>query len=363
MGLSAWLARRAVAGAHVLLVEAPGGWLVRVRAEQALRRRGWHVALSPADADVLLVCGTPGSRLSSAVELVWDQLPGPRSRIDVASELGVDDALDRARRRLLDDAWQRRDATARAVTPQLDSGDHGDMDHGDMDHDDMDHDDMDMAPGGLPLAEGADDRDGLEMDVLNVRLGPVLPAWPAGLVLRCTLHGDVIASAEVVDGTPGEAHDVAPPAEQLPAWRCDRMADLMALAGWDAGAARARRVRDLELAGETETARQERETLVRQVRRSRALRWSLRRLGPLTAAETDRLGLSRRYSGDAHDRVLAWLDAPEHTEGAAPASSGGAPDPHTLAGLVTGLDLAAARLVVASLTLDPLAPSPEVQHA
>jgi hypothetical protein len=353
MGLSAWLARRAVAGAHVLLVEAPGGWLVRVRAEQALRRRGWHVALSPADADVLLVCGTPGGPLSSAVELVWDQMPGPRSRIDVVSETGVDDALDRARRRLLDDAWQRRDATARALTPRLDSDDHGDMDHGDMD----------MAPGGIPLAEGADDRDGLEMDVLNVRLGPVLPAWPTGLVLRCTLHGDVIAAAEVVDGTPTEAHHVTPPDEQLRAWQYDRLADLMALAGWDAGAARARRVRDLELAGETQTARQERATLVRQVRRSRALRWSLRRLGPLTADETDRLGLSRRYSGDAHDRVLAWLDAPEHTEGAAPARSGGAPDPHTLARLVTALDLAAARLVVASLTLDPLAPSPEVQHA
>ena len=72
----------------------------------------------------------------------------------------------------------------------------GDMDHGDMDHGDMDHGDMEMAPGGIPLAEGAEDRDGLEMDVLVHPLGPLLDRWPGGLELRVTLHGDVVADAE-----------------------------------------------------------------------------------------------------------------------------------------------------------------------
>src|SRR5699024_755889 len=64
------------------------------------------------------------------------------------------------------------------------------------------HGGMDMAPGGIPLAQGGDDRHGLEMDVLHLALGPVLPFWPAGLVLRCSLQGDVVVGAEaaVIDG-------------------------------------------------------------------------------------------------------------------------------------------------------------------
>ena len=89
------------------------------------------------------------------------------------------------------------------------------MDHGGhgMDHGGMDHGDMEMSPGGIPLAEGGEDRDGLEMDVLHVRLGPVLPHWPAGLVLRCSLQGDVIAEAqaELVDGPALQDDDGAPP--------------------------------------------------------------------------------------------------------------------------------------------------------
>ena len=69
------------------------------------------------------------------------------------------------------------------------------MDHGDMDHGDMDH--GSMSPDGIPLAEGAEDRDGLEMDAIHLPLGPVLRHWPAGVVLRLTLHGDVVADAEV----------------------------------------------------------------------------------------------------------------------------------------------------------------------
>ena len=75
--------------------------------------------------------------------------------------------------------------------------DHEGMDHEGIDHGGIDHGGMDMArPGGSPLPrEGDDDRDGLEMDVLHVPLGPVLPHWPAGLVVWCVLQGDVIVSA------------------------------------------------------------------------------------------------------------------------------------------------------------------------
>ncbi len=67
-----------------------------------------------------------------------------------------------------------------------------------MDHGDMDHGDMEMAPGGIALAEGDEDRDGLEMDVLVHPLGPLLDRWPGGLELRTRLHGDVVAQVEVL---------------------------------------------------------------------------------------------------------------------------------------------------------------------
>ncbi|NEE25830.1 hypothetical protein G3M53_10200, partial [Streptomyces sp. SID7982] len=58
---------------------------------------------------------------------------------------------------------------------------------------------------GLPLAERADDRDGLRLDRLHVPFGPVLPDWPVGLVLRLTLQGDVVqevTGVEVVEAAP-----------------------------------------------------------------------------------------------------------------------------------------------------------------
>src|SRR5690625_1595772 len=109
-----------------------------------------------------------------------------------------------------------------------------------------DHSGMDMAPEGIPLAQGGPDRDGLEMDVLHLPLGPVLPFWPAGLVLHCSLQGDVVVDAvtDVVAGDNhwGGAHGSQPGLS--PAVRSDRVMALLALAGASDLAARAGRVRD-----------------------------------------------------------------------------------------------------------------------
>ncbi|GMA41922.1 hypothetical protein [Mobilicoccus caccae] len=225
MGLTDVLARAAVRRSHVLVIEVRGRWRTRVAVERAVASRGWLLALSPADADVVAVCGHPGPQLAEAVERVWHEMPGPRVRVDVADEAEVASRLDEARTALLDTPRHHDDARTRPFAADLiasnsadtddeaSSGDgddgtadegsgedngqgggcdqgqhdghqghdaHGDMDHGDMDHGDMDHGDMEMAPGGIPLAGGAEDRDGLEMDVLEVPLGPVLPHWPPG---------------------------------------------------------------------------------------------------------------------------------------------------------------------------------------
>lgn len=379
MGLSETLARSAARHAHALVVEVPGWWRTRAAVERAVLARGWRLALSPADADVLVVCGEPGPRLGEAVELVWQQMPGPRARVEVGEYDDVAARLDEAQDGLLDTGRQGHDAQHRPTASDLlaqqseqdqhgdmDHDSHGDMDHGghdgmdhgghgDMDHgghEGMDHDDMDMSPGGIPLAEGGEDRDGLEMDVLAVRLGPVLPYWPAGLVLHCSLQGDVItaARAETVDGPPHPESEPAPDARTI-----DNVVSLLALAGWDDAAAESRRTRDIALHDDGERTAGQVERLRRKVRRSRTLRWSLRGIRPLSEEDVDHLGLTADAVGDTYDRLIGMLDRAAAGDGAAHAHDVDRTlSPDRLAHLVSGLDLATARLVVASLDLHGL---------
>lgn len=339
------LTRLAVARAHVLVVEVPGHWLSRVTLQRRLHARGWRDARTPADADVLAVCGTPTPAMADVVEQLWEQLPGPRVRIDIADAAAVDDALNRAALELGDCQRHRDDARDRQQRPHLE--------HGDMDHEHM-------APAGIALAGGAEDRDGLEMDVLHLRMGPVLAHWPAGLVLRADLHGDVLDSAEAtfVAGAQAPASDN----RYAVARQCDHVVDLLALAGWPRGAELARRCRDLALDDPDDARTAEAlNQLRRRVCRSVVLRWSLRGLGRLRAELLAEQGLPAGMAGDTYDRLVArvalladmspkeLLDNPLHV--AAPAVTAAVP------AMVEGIDLAAARLVIASLGIDAAVPA------
>ena len=370
MGVRQRLTALSLRRVHVLVVEVPGWFSTRVAAQQQLSARGWGEASSPADADVLLVCGAPGERLEAAVQQVWCQLPGPRAREWAETPADVADALDRAVAVLADTEQQRRDAGERH---QRDDGpdEHGNEDASqdshemsDMDHGDMDHGDMEMAPGGIPLAGGGEDRDGLEMDVLQVPLGPVLPCWPAGLVLRCSLQGDVVVAAEVEvmpAGSTPPALDLSP--ETVAARLCDQARQVLELSGWVSAAQQAGRVgEDLLTGAEAAACLTRLRRLTARVERSRLLRWSLRDLGRSSAAHGCAEGPPVRPVGDVHDRLLSFLrsagdllderpdDEPHHR----PADQMEAwsrwtgTDPHELPEMVTGLDLAAVRLVVAS---------------
>lgn len=378
MGLRTRVARRAVRSAHVLVVEVPGHWLTRVCVERAVRERGWHPALSPADADLLLVCGTPGAEIAPLVERVWEQMPGPRARSVVTAPSEAIAALDRAEETLLDPQIQRADAHGRPIEPDLehDDSDHEGMDHEGMDHGDMDHGDMDMAPGGIALAEGGEDRDGLEMDVLHMSLGPILAQWPAGLVLDCSLQGDVIVDAEATLLPSGPANEQNF-GEMAPATaasvRLDNAGRLLALAGWADAAMRAQRLRDDLLREDDPRALgSDLELLRRRVARSRLLRWSLRRIRVIGVEELADREWPRWWAGDVHDRLLSTLDRAaaslragrENAQDSADTDSTRVPVVGTLEALpqlVSGLDLATARLVVASLDLDPVGMD-EVQH-
>ncbi|MCW2134127.1 hypothetical protein [Arthrobacter sp. VKM Ac-2550] len=240
--------------------------------------------------------------------------------------------------------------------------------HGEMDH--SSHGGMDMAPEGIPLAQGGEDRDGLGVDVLHLPLGPVLPFWPAGLVLHCSLQGDVVVAADaaVVDGGSHadgihSRHSGLVPAAAV---RCDNLVALLTLIGTQDLAARARSARDALLHGDPGGARGAVERLHRVVRRSIFVRWSLRGVLPLAPADLERHGLPDRCLGDAYDRVLSLVERVRaEVNGANPGAPVGAERvpwgmvPH----LVTGLEIGTVRLAVASLDLDPFPAVHEVGHA
>ncbi|GJF13180.1 hypothetical protein NGTWS0302_11140 [Mycolicibacterium cyprinidarum] len=338
MGLKATLARYAARNPHVLIAEAPGGWQQRAALERRALRRGWHIADNPADADVLAICGRPGPELTKVIGKVWDQLPGPRAGLGLAGSdtdatevdtVEVDAALKRASAYLADIALQRTDARERRP-PDIGSTEVGssgtDTHDMDMDMDGGMH--MDMAPSGIPLAGGGDDRDGLEMDVLQLRLGPVLRHWPAGVVVQCSLQGDLIVDARawLVD-----ADQTLPPPSRSTrteaARQCDRLSSLLALAGWPHAATRARRVRDLLLATD-EPALDELDALQRTVTRARIFNWSMR---GVTDGHTGMLARARALLTDSlppPTSVTTLADLPER---------------------IIGIELATARLVIAGL--------------
>lgn len=341
MGLSRRLARRAVGRVSVLVVDTPGWDRVRCEVEAGLRSRGWRPASSPADADALVVCGRPAPRLQTALDATWDQLPGPRARVTVLATAEASSALLGVQAALLDDDQQRRDAAARSLEPaggpSPDEDDNPSNDHG---AGDMDQGGMDMpTPGGIPLAGGAEDRDGLEMDVLHVPLGPVLPAWPAGLLLHCTVSGDVVteADAELLDAAS------APPgaASLMPgstAERLDRASRILALAGPEAAATEVAMLRDDVLAApDPDVLRPRLRHVTGRLRRSRLLRWSL--------SSSD-----LRDPHDVYEALLAQLDE-------ARTALRGAPVPvmpvrlEALADRVVGRQLAEVRLLVAATEL------------
>ncbi|ELR85526.1 MULTISPECIES: hypothetical protein [Mycobacterium] len=370
----------------------------------------------------------PGSELGEVVERIWDQLPGPRVRIDITDKESIDSALDRAGAELLDSGRQRDDARDRAQSPGPDhrghhggtahggtdhggtdrgamdhSGhhgmDHGAIEHGDMDHHNMDHDamehgamehgDMDhsamdhsghhgmdhggmeMAPAGIALAEGGEDRDGLEMDVLHLRLGPVLPHWPAGLVLRCSLQGDVLAEAEawIVDNDHESGYKAPPEHTELvaAARQCDHVVDLLELSGWWRASVIARRARDLLLGdSDVDRARELLDGLHKMLGKSRLLRWSLRDLAPLTAESLDRHELPAALAGDTYDRLLTRVGQ-ARTLLREPLSSSlfeldSTKISDALPAVVRGLDVATARLVVASLGIDTARANESIPH-
>lgn len=329
------LSRFAFARPHVLLIEAPGGTGARLALERVLRERGWPLVDSPADADILAVAG---AGIEAFADRVWGQLPGPRARFALTDPGRVGGALDQAAQWLRDLGRQREDAVSR-LPPLLNASDVGMPEHTDMG--------MEM-PAGLEMADRAPDRDGLQLDVLHVPWGPALPWWPAGLVVRSCMQGDVLADVEVsrVGGeTPAAAFWLAA-AESIgsaragAAARLDALTRLLAVAGWEAERLRAQRVRDDLLTAEPSArTRDALRRLHRRVGRSRTLARMSSRMGRYGGADV--AAQYRQWLADADASVADGAETPA----TAPADD----IMDLLTESLTGAELSAARLVVASL--------------
>jgi hypothetical protein len=321
MDLTALLLRVAARRPHVLVVAVPGAAGVRLALEAALARRGWPVAAGPADADVLAVAGAPGPQLGAVVDAVWELVPAPRARIEVTDPAAVDGRLDAAAR-----AVSGNEGPSARIHSRPRDGEHAGHGGGHHDH----HHGHGGTVAGLPMADLGPDRDGLTLDRLHVPLGPVLPDWPAGLVVRVTLQGDVIqeASADVLDAGHAEPFEWPSAAAR----ELDRLARFVGVAGWPSVAGRARRLRDAALAGDEVEA--EAAALVRRIRRSRTLRWLLHGVPDVATLLERRLATVAGASGAA----------PGLQQGGHPATR--------LADLLVGAELAAARLIVAAVDPD-----------
>ena len=266
---------------------------MRWAVERFVREQGWATAASPAQADLLVVCGEPGPELTEALEETFAAMPSPRGRVTL-TRTDVDADLREQRERLADRKLQEADLKIRGPGPE----------DGDM-------------PGGLMMADLGEDRDGLSLDQLHPVLGPVLTDWPAGLRIDATMQGDVLqeVSARFVDErVPVAATPRVLGLDALTAFLCTQM--------WVQLAREAAELRDAYHAGAEPDA--DLDAFTRRLRRSRRLRAATRGLGVLDGR-------------DAHDRILGLANGASST------------DPGVLPELLTGTELATARIIVHSL--------------
>ncbi|MEJ7705418.1 MAG: hypothetical protein WKF47_18085 [Geodermatophilaceae bacterium] len=311
---------------HPFVVTGLGGAAVRLGVERECENEAGHRRSVPLPS--ICSCSAAPRRRTWTLYWTgcWDQLARPRARADLRTPEGVGPGMDRAMEQLTDIDLQRADVDP----PELDSGHNG--------GETSDADRPSPAAGqprectpatpectaaiqahtaatwacvaatwtwsrrvGLVMADRGPGRDGLIHDRLHMPLGPALPDWPAGLVLRLVLQGDVVqeVTVEVIGTAAGSYWDVPPTAPARhwqAAGRLDILQRLLSVAGWPAAAMTGRRLRDDLLAGVApESIGAVWSSWDRRVCRSRTLRWS-----------TDRVGVRR--DGDVTARLVRWLD-------------------------------------------------------
>jgi hypothetical protein len=271
---------------------------------------------TPRAANVLLVAGIVPTSQEEAVRRLHDAVSHPRAVLswplstgagpppwlDVAAVIEEGDPVPtivRVHRELL----ERHRASTAAVLPDVEPnewrgvGPYGQGGKGMTGG----------VPYGRPMAERADDRDGLTLDQIRIRLGPYLPPLPPGLALDVAVQGDVLQEVEVA-GLPGgpddegcraaaggdlepfvRALDEPIPVATLEVARARAhlrwVADALVAHELPSLAVRVGRLADRVGAGDGDAVR----ALERTLRRTRLLGWATRGVGVLDRADLEGL--------------------------------------------------------------------------
>jgi hypothetical protein len=170
---------------------------------------------SPRAADVLLVLGGLDDEMLPAAAAVHDAIPPPRGVVTwslggerpaswpLRDDVRVEEPaqITAACRRLRDDLLGGRRASSPDILTDVDPapwrgvGPFGQGGAGMTGG----------VPYGRPLAGRANDRDGLKLDQILVRVGPFLPPFPPGLMLDVKIQGDVIQDVSIPAAAAGFA--------------------------------------------------------------------------------------------------------------------------------------------------------------
>lgn len=351
MELIARLRGWALGAPHVFLVEARDGTAGRLAAERALGARRWPLAETPADADILLVCGDVTDATAPSITRLSRAMAEPATSavlgsagplsFDIAEAGEAERALDAAAALLRERA--RRPST-RSWSPAPDDegedaahGEHeehdahrehqgGEHEHhhdsGEHEHDDgHEHHHHHGNPGGLAMAERAEDRDGLKLDALQIPFDFGLRGWPTLVRVVLHLQGDIVqkACAEPADGRgrgswwdrpwrtalAGERIAIAQAERMRAGAHLDSLARLLDVAGHGDAAIGARGLRDRCLGREDAgSLRADLASLSRAIRRGGVIERATAGTGLLTAERAQALrvsGPALRAAGCARD--------------------------------------------------------------
>lgn len=290
--------RRLAAGAAVPVFPVVGAGAREAVQDLALEP-AVRVVDAPRPATVLLLAGQLPPALTDAADAAHDALAHPRCTVrwTPGSPEGLADAIVRAHRELLTGERPSEPpvlpdedpAPWRGVGPYGQGG--SGMTGG--------------VPYGRPMAERADDRDGLTLDHLPVIVGPLFRAFPPGLTLDLKLHGDVVAEA-AVGANPFDDAETALLARSLaPFWRA--LTEPVPIVELELARARqhlrwlaeALRIHELPALGQRVLALARRVTpgdadavrgMLPALRRTRVLGWATRGVGVLGVEAREQVG-------------------------------------------------------------------------
>ena len=219
MGLTSLLGRLAAKSTPPVFITAGMGAAEAVAQLEASGEI--HRVDSPAAATVLLVVGGIPPALEPSVAAVHDGMPHPRGTVHLP--LGFDHgSLPTSPHALVAGSAEEALAVIRDVFAELMSGRRAsdppllpDVDpnpwRGVGPYGQGGSGMTGGTPYGRPLAELGADRDGLRLDVLPLRIGPLFAPLGTGVTLEATMAGDVVVEARLADSPFAQPNDAGPP--------------------------------------------------------------------------------------------------------------------------------------------------------